>query len=382
MLAEQDSFGIYIHIPFCRSRCNYCHFVTRPWEEAVAERYVRAVLREMEAFFARFPPVVLADTIYFGGGTPSIVPAEHIEELLSACRQLARVMDECEITLEANPGTLTPDKVDAYRRMGINRVSMGAQSFNDAELDAIGRVHTADQVDASVALLRDHSIANINLDLMIGLPGQTRLRWNENLQRMVRIAPPHISVYMLDLDPHSPLYHSIARGRHRVPEDDDVADWYLQAIDHFAGAGYRQYEISNFAAPGRESRHNLKYWLRKPVLAFGVGSHSFDGSARYANDSNLSSYLVNVESQGSAVEWRRPVGMDEALEEALFLGLRLARGLDWDQISRTFGSARVAPFEPVIDEMSHQGLLRRADSTIQLTPRGMLLSNEIFQRFV
>jgi oxygen-independent coproporphyrinogen-3 oxidase len=378
----QETFGIYIHIPFCRSRCNYCHFVTRPWDGAVAERYLSALVRELETFFADFPGQVRADTIYFGGGTPSIVPAGHIETVLSVCRRFVRLTDDCEITLEANPGTLTPEKVVAYSQMGVNRMSMGAQSFSDSELEAIGRVHTADQVEESVALLRAHSIDNLNLDLMIGLPDQTQRQWNENLERMVRIAPPHISVYMLDLDAHSPLYHSIARGLHQVPDDDKVADWYLQAIEHFARSGYAQYEISNFSEPGRESRHNLKYWLRRPVLAFGVGSHSFDGSYRYANDANLNSYLVNIESEGTAVEWRKLVGTEQALEETLFLGLRLSRGIDWHHLSNAFGKERVASFEPVIDEMSGHGLLERADSTIHLTPRGMLLSNEIFQRFV
>jgi oxygen-independent coproporphyrinogen-3 oxidase len=377
----ESTFGIYIHIPFCRSRCNYCHFVTRPWEAAVARRYILAVNREVGEFFSDRRPGS-ADTVYFGGGTPSIVPAGHIASALATCRRLVDVLPEAEITVEANPGTLTRRKVQAYRSMGVNRISMGAQTFDDGELEAIGRVHTARQVDETVELLRLEGIANLNLDLMIGLPGQTPRGWAENLEHMVRLDPPHISIYMLDLDSHSPLYHSIAKGELNVPDEDQVAEWYLQAIEYFEKHGYMQYEISNLARPGFESRHNLKYWLRKPVLGFGVASHSFDGTRRYAAPSNLAAYLESIESEGRAIDWEKPVGQDEALEETVFLGLRLRQGLDWKALRNLYGNGRVARYEGVLAEMSEHGLLTWRDSVVQLTPRGMLLSNEVFQRFV
>ncbi len=350
--------------------------------DEVALRYSRAVVREIEVFEAHGRELPAADTVYFGGGTPSIVPPEQIAAILTACRSAFRVLPDCEITLEANPGTLTAEKAASYRAMGVNRISMGAQSFFDAELTAIGRSHRAEDTSESVALLRAGGIANINLDLMAGLPDQDQARWTANLERMVALRPSHISMYMLDLDAHSPLYHSVASGAFRLPEDDQVADFYLETIDHLERCGYVQYEISNFALPGRESRHNMKYWNCEPVLAFGVSSHSYDGTARYANLGNLNAYLEAVEKQGSALDWREPDEPEHQLQETLFLGLRLRFGVDWHGLREAFGAERVAAYEPAVTEMAAHGLLIWEGGRVRLTRRGMLLSNEVFQRFV
>jgi oxygen-independent coproporphyrinogen III oxidase len=374
--------GIYIHIPFCQTRCNYCHFVTRPMQDDVAERYCRAVLEEIRRFAAPSECPAVVDTIYFGGGTPSIVPTSHIAALLTACRTSFRVSADCEVTLEANPGTLTAEKVAAYQAAGVNRVSMGAQSFSDRELATIGRVHSASGTVASVDLLRSSGLSNINLDLMAGLPGQGQTEWQSNLDRMTAIRPSHVSMYMLDLDEHSPLFHSVQKGIFRLPEDDDVADFYLAAIEHFELSGYVQYEISNFALPGYESRHNLKYWRCEPVFGFGVSSHSYDGTARYANAAGLSQYLDRIEREGSAIEWRTEDDPERRLQEALFLGLRLCRGIDLQLLRSEFGAAKVATYEPAIAGMEADGLVSRADGRLRLTRRGMLLSNEVFQKFV
>lgn len=376
------SFGVYIHIPFCRTKCNYCHFVIRPWKAGTAERYCKALLREIERFFAQVSWNEEADSIYFGGGTPSLVPVEHIDGILSACRRLFPLSSDCEISLESNPGTLTADKAASYRELGINRVSIGAQSFDDKVLAAIGRDHTGDQVDESVAVLRESGIENLNLDIMLGLPEQTAEGWNRDLDRSTALSPTHISVYMLDLDSKSPLYHCIAKGRCTVPDDDLVSDLYLRTREHFADHGYEQYEISNFARPGCQCRHNLKYWQREPVLGFGVGSHSYDGRYRYANFGGMNAYLEAVESDKTPVEWRKPVDASQALEETLFLGLRLNRGLDWHRVRQKYDSSQLETFESSVKEMSARGLLEWQDSVIRLTPRGMLLSNEVFQRFV
>jgi len=376
------SFGIYIHIPFCQTKCNYCHFVIRPWKAATAERYRKALLQELDRFFAQRCWTDEADSIYFGGGTPSLVPVEHIAEILAACRRLFPVSYDCEISLESNPGTLTADKASAYREMGINRVSIGAQSFDDSELAAIGRDHGGSQVDESVVGLRESGIYNLNLDIMLGLPGQTEEHWSRNLEITSALAPAHISVYMLDLDERSPLYHHIAKGRCAVPDDDLISDLYLRTLRHFADCGYEQYEISNFAFPGYQCRHNLKYWLREPVLGFGVGSHSYDGRFRYANYSSMNSYLQAVEFGKSAVEWREPVESAQALEETLFLGLRLNRGVDWHRLRQNYDSSELEACESSLREMSASGLLEWKDRIIRLTPLGMLLSNEVFQKFV
>ncbi len=376
------SVGVYIHIPFCEAKCNYCHFVTRPMQDAAAEAYCGAVVQELKSFPTAGEAAVTADTVYIGGGTPSIVPAEHIDRILQCCRGTFDVSRECEITLEANPGSLTGSKVDAYRGAGVNRVSLGAQTFDDTELASIGRDHSSGQIGESVRLLRAGGIRNISIDLMLGLPGQDEVRWGVNLDHVAELMPEHISMYMLDLHEKSPLYHLVRKGRDRLPDDDRVADLYLMTIERLSVLGYCQYEISNFALGGRRSHHNLKYWKRKPVLGFGVGSHSFDGVERYANCSGLGEYIRAVGERGSAVEWRRPVQTPEALEETLFLGLRLNEGLDWNCLLSEFGNESIAPFEAKIREMSARGLLEWTGPVVRLTTAGMLLSNEVFVEFV
>ncbi len=376
------NFGIYIHIPFCRTKCNYCHFVVRPWKAASAGRYHRALMLEIERVFSENQLAEEVNTIYFGGGTPSLVPSGYIAEILDACARFCRISPDCEISLEANPGTVTAGKAAAYRSMGINRLSVGAQSFDDDELASIGRDHTGVQVDECVSLLRQSGIENVNLDIMLGLPGQTQRSWERDLERTAAIAPTHVSVYMLDLDERSPLYHQVARGRRVVPEEDLISDLYLHTRAFLAPLGYGQYEISNFALAGCRCRHNLKYWQREPVLGFGVGSHSYDGRYRYANHSNMNAYLMAVESDKSPVEWRVPVEEAQALEETLFLGLRLNQGINWDRVSQQYDPGRLKSYEHSLREMCALGLLEWQDPVIRLTPRGMLLSNEVFQNFV
>ncbi len=376
------NIGVYIHIPFCETKCNYCHFVTRPMHSATAENYCNAVIREIRLTSSEREGRDAVDTIYFGGGTPSIVPAEQVERLLQSCREVFGVSPDCEITLEANPGSLTTDKVDCYRHAGINRISLGAQTFDDPGLASIGRDHTGNQITESINMLRAGGIQNISLDLMLGLPGQDEARWRADLDKMSLLLPDHLSVYMLDLHERSPLYHSVTRGQYELPEDDLVADLYLVTIERLSRLGYDQYEISNFALAGRRSRHNLKYWKREPVLGFGVGSHSYDGAARYANYSRMSEYLRSVEERGTAVEWRRVVQAQENLEETLFLGLRLNEGLDWRRLRFEFGETATAPFDATLRQMSERGLLDWRDSVVRLTPEGMLLSNEVFSEFV
>ncbi len=382
MSATKNKFGVYVHVPFCRARCNYCHFVIRPWRSSTAERYWKAVVREVDMFFDDRRVEGEADSFYFGGGTPSIVPAEHIHAILEACRKHLPLSPDCEISLESNPGSLTSSKIDAYRRMGVTRMSVGAQCFDDHELELIGRDHTAAQIEESVALLRHQGIQNINLDLMLGLPFQTRQSWTRGLDKIAELMPAHLSVYMLDLDSKAPLFHRLAKGRIQLPEDDLTTEAYLITQEFLAPRGYGQYEISNFALPGFRCRHNVKYWLREPVLAFGVGSHSYDGRVRYANHSSMHTYLEAVEGGSTPIEWSRPIQAAEALQEKLFLGLRLNEGLDWTDVSRTFGDELVHGYERYLKELADEGLVAWDDSHVRLTTRGILLSNEIFQNFV
>jgi oxygen-independent coproporphyrinogen-3 oxidase len=375
-------YGIYIHIPFCTARCNYCHFVMRPWRASTAERYWQAVLREIQLFCSNRPLAEEVDSVYFGGGTPSVVPEQQLIAIFDCLKKHVTLSPDCEISLEANPGDFTQTKINTYLQMGVNRISVGAQCFHDKELAALGRDHTAAQIEEATALLAKNSLSNINLDLMLGLPEQTGESWRYNLKKISEIRPAHLSIYMLDLDEKTPLYHYLAKKRLQAPEDDLTAGLYLETLDFIAELGYLQYEISNFASAQRECRHNLKYWLRRPVLAFGVGAHSFDWRCRYANISNLNSYLKCTENNLSPVAWNSAVTELQALQESIFLGLRLNRGLDWQEMRAQFDLPELSAYESHFRQFAEEGLLEWNESKIKLTRRGMLLSNEVFQYFV
>jgi len=371
------SLGVYVHIPFCSSRCNYCHFVTGAFTEATAGRYAAALLREIEgcAGGGERAPV---DSIYFGGGTPSLVPARLIEAAISAIGKVFAVTRDCEISLEANPETITARNAEAYKRIGVNRISVGAQSFVDGELKAIERCHDAEAPSRALKILREAGIDNLNLDLILGLPGQTSDSWHYTLTRAVEAAPEHVSVYMLDMDdPRAPLHQAVAAGKCSLPDDDDQAEWYLETVEFLQRHGIMQYEISNFASRGMVCRHNLKYWKREPVLGFGVGSHSYDGRMRYANVSSLSRYL-ELATQGSPVEWSYPVDGIAVIEESFFLGLRLNQGVDLESMRQRFGPEKLVAVEGSLAEMLESGLLERDGCFVKLTARGRLLANEVF----
>ena len=376
------SIGIYIHIPFCKGKCNYCHFVRVPFHSSTVDIYEAALIKEIEIYSAACAHCEDVDSIYFGGGTPSLLSAEHMANILDTCRRRFPLSDDCEISLEANPGSLSYAKAAAYIQSGINRISLGAQSFTNAELISVGRLHSAEMIWESLGQLGKAGYSNINLDLLLGLPRQTAQSWNENLGKAIRSGVPHISVYMLEMDEPCELKSAIAEGRTKIPADDLVADIYLEAVAYLLARGFEQYEISNFARSGYCCRHNLKYWLRKPVLGFGLGSHSFDGQSRYANTAIMEEYLHDLESGHLPVKWRQAVSQDQALEESLFLGLRLNEGVNWRQLQGLDKGGRMAKYEQSLRRLSRCGLIEWKDAVVRLTPSGMLLSNEIFQLFV
>ena len=353
-----------------------------PYSDTTADRYAKALVKELLSSIDLCSNKGEVNSIYFGGGTPSLTPTEHINGILDCCRQLLPISQDCEISLEANPGTISAEKAFALRLAGVNRISLGAQSFNDSELSSIGRLHSADMISGSLSQLRVAGFCNINLDLMLGLPGQTVETWRKNLEAVERLAIQHVSVYMLDLDDQCPLYAMAASGTVHLPDEDLVSDLYLETIEALAQYGYSQYEISNFAKPGYDCRHNLKYWRREPVHGLGLGSHSFDGSSRYSNCSKIDDYFGLIDTGKSPINWREPITVAQSLAEELFLGLRLARGLDWNWLRRMYGSNSLAQYEPGMHELSERGLVEWDTSTLRLTASGMLLSNEIFQLFI
>ncbi|NWG14847.1 MAG: radical SAM family heme chaperone HemW [Acidobacteria bacterium] len=371
--------GIYIHVPFCVSRCSCCHFVTHRWSPRLAERYADAVRSEISMAAGHVDRKRTVDSIYFGGGTPSLLRTGLVSRTLAAIGRWFDIADGCEVSIEANPETITREKAESYLRLGINRVSVGVQSFVEDELRGVGRRHSAGQAKECISVLRRAGFLNINLDLMLGLPGQTRRRWKHTVETAMRIAPSHVSVYMLDIDdPKARLHREVRSGQCVLPDDDLIADLYAESIEWLSGAGLLQYEISNFADPGRECRHNLKYWTCRPVLGFGVSSHSFDGAARIANVSSLQDYLRSVEAGRSPEETRTHLDARQALEETLFLGLRLNRGVDLNELKARDGKGILAEFESVLDEMSRRGLVENVGRTVRLTGRGRLLANEVF----
>ena len=353
-----------------------------PYCGTTADRYATALLKELSSSMGHCLDKGEVNSVYFGGGTPSLLSTKHINAILDSCRRLLPISQDCEISLEANPGTMSGEKAIALRHAGVNRVSLGAQSFDDQELSSIGRLHTADVISSSLSQLRAAGFCNVNLDLMLGLPGQTVETWRRNLEAVERFAIQHVSVYMLDLDEQCPLYAMVTSGSVHLPDEDLISDLYLETIEVLSQSGYSQYEISNFAKPAYECRHNLKYWLREPVHGLGLGSHSFNGSSRYSNYSKIDDYFDSVDTGKSPINWREPVTVAQSLAEELFLGLRLTRGLDWNRLRRMYGSDRLAQYEPGMHELSERGLVKWDNSTLRLTPSGMLLSNEIFQLFI
>jgi oxygen-independent coproporphyrinogen III oxidase len=386
--------GLYLSVPFCRSKCSYCNFASGVFSRTVFERYVGRVCSDIERtnetvelMGGDIDPDV--DSVYLGGGTPTLLEIRQIERLFVTIRQNFAVRPEAEITVECAPGTLSPAVIEVLRRCGVNRVSLGVQSFVDAEAASVGRLHTRKTVAEDIARVREAGINNINVDLIAGLPHQTAESWDVSLAEAVACGAPHVSVYLLEVDEDSRLGGELIAGgtkyhAHFVPDDDLAADLYIAACERLDAAGVCQYEISNFARAGWESRHNLKYWTRQPYLGFGVDAHSMvpcragagSEAVRFSTPDSLEAYV------GVAVSSRTEISRQTALEETLFLGLRLMRGVDLAEVAGRFGAKAVAGLSETIGEFSSMGLLARQGDWIRLTARGRLLSNEVFERFI
>lgn len=387
------ALGIYISVPFCRTKCSYCNFASDVFSRAIFERYVDRVCsdvakagetaREMGGLFERG-----VDSIYLGGGTPSVLDPAQLQRIFAAVRSECDVLPDAEVTVECAPGTLAAQTIDCLAGCGVNRVSLGVQSFVDEEAAAVGRLHKRATVHEDIALLRAAGITNFNIDLIAGLPHQTAESWQRSLAETIAAGAPHVSVYMLEVDEDSRLGRELIAGgtryhAHFVPDDEATAELYLAACEALEAAGIPQYEISNFARPGSESRHNLKYWTRQPYIGFGVDAHSMLLSAgpkiesvRFATSDSLEKYTASAPLQKTTVT------ASQALEENFFLGLRLNRGLDLAELAATFGLHAVQHVNATIERLIADGLMLRQSEIIRLTSRGRLLSNEVFQAFL
>jgi oxygen-independent coproporphyrinogen III oxidase len=391
--------GVYLHIPFCKSRCSYCDFTTDVYRDpATVEKYVNALCKEIERIrTARVsgrtvpsgPTIWPAhdgggfeqnvDTIYFGGGTPSLLAPAQIERIIGAVRSAFDVSPGAEITMEMNPATVTPETLAAYRGLGVNRASFGVQTFDDRALKLLARGHDADDARNTFRLLREAGFDNVSFDLIAGLPGQALDDWEQNLDGAISLGPEHMSLYLLEIHAGTPLAEQVHSGRQPQPDPELAAEMYELMLDRLAAAGYEQYEISNFRRPGYESRHNSKYWTLDPVFGFGVSAHSFDGRRRYANERDTAKYLDLIERADS------PEVMREATDlasEFVFLGLRLESGIDLSKFTFCFGHDLIEKYSAEISSMVNAGLVVVADGHLRLTRRGKLFSNEVFAVFV
>jgi oxygen-independent coproporphyrinogen-3 oxidase len=392
--------GLYVHIPFCSAICNYCNFNRGLFDPALKARYVDALVREIDRaggsegadperlYFsnkkavAQRPRSEAADTIYFGGGTPSLLEPAEIGRLIAACRNAFDVSPDSEVTLEANPESVDAARLAAFRDAGVNRVSFGVQSFREAELRRLSRLHTVARATAAIGEARAAGFDNVSLDLMMWLPEQQVSEWLESVDAAVALGPEHVSLYLLEVYPNAPLKDEMARGRWSQAPDDDAAAMYLTAMERLERAGYEQYEISNVARPGRQARHNIKYWQDGEWLGFGCGAHSTRRGVRWKNVASTDEYVKLVESSGSTEIDHRRLSPEERLGDALFTGLRLTAGVNLDEIRAAHGVDVWARFGPDLEPFLEAGLLRRDGARLWLTRQGMLLAHEVMATFV
>jgi oxygen-independent coproporphyrinogen III oxidase len=379
--------GLYLHIPFCQAICSYCNFNRGLLDDGLKVRYVDALEREIRLAGDRRR----ADTIFFGGGTPSLLSAGEVGRLIAACREAYDVTGDAEITLETNPETSSYDRIAAFVDAGVTRISFGAQTFDNAQLQRLGRIHTADRIGAAVREARSAGVANLSLDLMFWLPGQSRASWLDSVEQAVALAPEHLSLYLLELYPNAPIRELILRGENGVQSgndtwtqsaDDEAADMYLDALARLDEAGFRQYEISNVAQPGRESRHNLKYWMAGNWRGFGCGAHTTLDAVRWHNVASTTDYIDRVSRGGAVASGLHALSSEEQIQEGLFTGLRLSRGVDRQAFCDRYGVDPWPLYEAALAGPVEANLLWVRPEAFGLTRPGMLLANEVLMTFV
>ena len=373
-----DSIGLYLHIPFCSAICDYCNFNRGLYDETLKRRYVSAIKYEIESW----TDGRLVDSIFFGGGTPSLLTANDVSEILAACSSVFTVTPDVETTLEMNPESCTQSHVKELLDAGITRVSLGVQSFLDHELKRLGRAHTVDEARAAITAIRSAGCDNLSIDLMLWLPAQTREDCLKSVNEMVRCDPDHASLYMLEIYPNSPLRDEMARSDWSLAPEEDASGMYFDALGVTDSAGYQQYEISNVARSARYSRHNLKYWRYQNWVGFGCGAHSMLDGCRWKNISEITGYIDTIGERGTVAEGHRNLSAEELLGEAIFMGLRLNEGIDIHEFGERYGVNLRTRFGSDLKPYMEQGFLIDEDGRWSLSRKGMLLSNEVMRTFV
>ena len=370
--------GIHIHIPFCKSRCSYCDFATGLYQTELAERYVQALIVDIQKTRADELSGIV-DTIYFGGGTPSMLSSDQIERILAVVHRRFQIDSKAEVTIEINPGSVTKMKLKEFRKLGINRASFGAQTFQTDELARLGRSHNAGDILRTFEYLRAANFDNVSFDLIAGLPGQTMVQWQNNVERSLVLRPEHLSFYLLEIHSNTSLAQHIERGLQPKPDDDLAAEMYKWMLERACDAGYDHYEISNLCLPGFESRHNTKYWQGAAYYGFGCSAHSFDGrSLRWSNERDVAAYVNAIENNQTPIVEQTQLSDDERRAEAVFLGMRLMRGVDTREYEQSFGvDLRIAHNED-LSRFYEAGLIEFDGDVLRLTRAGALMSNEVF----
>jgi oxygen-independent coproporphyrinogen-3 oxidase len=383
------SLGIYIQVPFCQTKCTYCNFHTGPAARSLYSPYASAVNRELAEHDSFYRGAGLAgsesqignqtvDTVYLGGGTPSLLDAADLAGMMNTVRN-SFTHELREITLEADPETITAEKAERWLTAGINRISLGVQSFHDSELAAAGRMHRRQDILSAFRRLRESGFSSVSADLIAGLPYQTAGSWRESLAELAKLRPEHVSVYLLEVDEGSRLGRELLSGGSKygaaaVPDDDTMAGFYELACQGLSQAGYEHYEISNWALPGKRSEHNSKYWRREPYLGFGAGAHSFDGRQRWANVHDAVQYTASIERGTLPIEQREAISTSQALDEEMFLGLRQLDGVNIEEIELRYQT----PLGPRIKPLLAKGWLQQDGATVRLSPSRLTVSNEVF----
>ena len=391
-LSGTDLISLYVHIPFCLRKCRYCDFLSAPQTDIDRERYVKALIREIKTQ-KDCPAGRPVDTVFFGGGTPSVLSAEQIGRIIDALREVFLILPDAEVSLETNPGTADFEKLSAFKEAGINRLSMGVQSMHDEELRLLGRIHTADQALEAFKTARAAGFDNINIDLMSALPGQTFDSWADSLRQAVEWRPEHISAYSLIIEPGTPFSALYEAGElPPLPDEETDRKMYHYTREYLAQHGYGRYEISNYALKGRECRHNSGYWTGHPYLGFGIGAASYVNGARFSNITDFETYSVEMEKAGIPAEIEQVYGKvrteihslteQEKMEEFMFLGLRMTAGVKTSDFASRFGKSLDEVYGDVIRRHLAQGLLQRTPEGFCLTERGTDVSNYVMADYL
>lgn len=374
---NEKKLELYLHIPFCVKKCEYCDFLSGPCDRVRQRNYFQAMKQEIQTLAPKYRDWTVS-TLFWGGGTPSIADSEELASVMELLREVFSIEENAEITIECNPGTLTWEKLDCYRRMGINRISLGCQSADEQELKILGRIHTFPEFVESFRMARKAGFSNINIDLMSGLPKQTLVSWENTLRQVAELEPEHISAYSLIVEEGTPFYEKELE----LPDEDTEREMYERTGQILAGYGLFQYEISNYARPGFACRHNIGYWKRENYLGFGIGAASLMEEERFCNERNLDRYMEISGTPELLHQERERLSVKEQMEETMFLGLRLREGVSLNAFRRIFAKELTEIYGDVLEKYIPMGFLEMKDGFLRLTTKGISVSNQILADFL